>query len=684
MAGNDKINILVVDDLPERLMVYRAVLDELGENIITAGSGSEALKQVLRHEFAVILLDVNMPEMDGFETAALIRRRKKSALTPIIFVSAYPDELYTARGYATGAVDFIPSPVPPEILRTKVKVFVDLFRMREQIVRQADERIALVEERARRQAAEAASEAKSRFLANISHELRTPMNAILGMVDLTLQRTTEPAARDFLETAKESADLLLALLNDLLDCAKIESGKLELEAAPFSLRRVLEQTTRVLAVRARLKGVAFSCDIPDEVPDAVTGDPLRLQQILLNLVGNGIKFTEKGEVALSARVESRSAEEACLEFAVRDTGIGIPESELDRIFQPFTQADASTTRRFGGTGLGLTISSSLIGMMGGRIRVESRPERGSTFYFTVRLPLAEELPAEPEAAPEISDRAMSSLRILLVEDNPANQKFGAYILKDRGHTVDIAENGRHALSMTQRNPYDVILMDVEMPGMDGLETTANIRAARENGEKRVPIIAMTAHAMRGDRERCLKAGMDGYLSKPIDGREMIALIERLAAGSAPGDSPRAASLEPANPVDNAVFDIQLAIKRCYNNRDMLREMVHHFFDDTDSLFPKMHSAMQDGDLVELGRLVHRLKGAVVYLGATQATEAALRVERFLRSESQTNELAVAVNALERECEILKEVMAVHRSAGYSQQERKSFATPSLDLKRKQR
>ena len=304
------------------------------------------------------------------------------------------------------------------------------------------------------------------------------MNAILGMVDLALPKQVDPTARDFLQTAKESADLLLALLNDLLDSAKIEWRKLELDLAPFSLRHLLDQTTQVLAVRASEKGISFSCRIPSGVPDGLVGDQVRLRQVLLNLAWNGIKFTETGEVTVSVRVESQDAQEVRLEFAMQDTGIGIPRCELERVFQPFAQADSSTARRFGGTGLGLAICSSLVDMMGGRIWVESEPGHGSTFYFTLRLPLANELPPEPKTTPEVSAIAASVLRILLVEDNPANQKLAAYILQDRGHAVEIAGDGQQAISMVQRNDYDVILMDVQMPGMDGLETTAAIRAAR--------------------------------------------------------------------------------------------------------------------------------------------------------------------------------------------------------------
>ncbi len=508
-------------------------------------------------------------------------------------------------------------------------------------------------------AAEAANEAKSRFLANISHELRTPMNAILGMVDLALPKQVDPTAADFLKTAKESADLLLVLLNDLLDCAKIESGKLELEAAPFSLRDVLDQVTRVLTVRASEKGIGFSCRISPEVPDALVGDHVRLRQILLNLGGNGIKFTERGEVAVTVSAESQDAEQVCLGFAVRDTGIGISQSELERLFQPFAQADPSTTRRFGGTGLGLSIASSLVGMMGGRISVESEPGHGSTFHFTVRLPLAKE-PAPASRGSRAFLRCTSTLRILLVEDNPANQKLATFILKDRGHTVDIAGDGQQGLSMAQQNQYDVILMDVQMPVMDGLEATKAIRAW-EDGRSRVPIIAVTAHAMKEDRERCLAAGMDGYVSKPIDAREMFALLERLAAGAAPPAS-QPIPVEPAIGSAVTVFDPALALKRCLGSQKLLGEMVQCFYEEVDRLFPQMKTALQRGDWTEVGRLGHRLKGTVVYLGAEPAAEAAQRLGYFSQNPGERAEVEAAVKALEQECERLKAVLAGHESS----------------------
>ncbi len=516
--------------------------------------------------------------------------------------------------------------------------------------------------------AEKANEAKGRFLAYVSHDLRTPMNSILGMVDLALERTTEPTARSFLQTAKESADLLLALLNDLLDTARIEAGKLELETTPFSLRRVLDQTTRVLSMRASQKGISFSCCIPPEVPDSLVGDQVRLRQILLNLVGNAIKFTEQGEVAVSVRIKSQSEGEASLEFAVLDTGVGIPHSDVERIFQRFAQANSPAPRRSVGTGLGLYICSNLATMMGGRIWVESEPAKGSTFYFTVQLPLARELSAEPEPPADVSAKAISVLRILLADDNPANRRLAAYVLQERGHAVEVAESGREAFRMAQENDYDAILMDVEMPDMNGLEATVAIRAD-ERGRRRVPIIAMTAYAMMRDREQCLEAGMDGYLSKPIDRCEMIALVETLAASKATrAEVPKSAVAAVATSAPNVaeslmaeinVFDPQEAMKRCFGRQQGFQIMVDTFFKDVEKLLPQMCAALRNGDVVAVGELGHRLKGTLIYLGAKQATEAALRVEQLARSSSASDaEETVAV--LERECEALKKVLIAYQ------------------------
>ncbi len=503
--------------------------------------------------------------------------------------------------------------------------------------------------------AERANQAKSRLLAYVSHDLRTPANAILGLVDLALARTTDATGRDFLQTAKDSADVLLTLLNDLVDSGRIEAGNLELEAVPFSLHRVLDRAARVLSVRASQKGVVFSCDVAADVPDWLVGDQIRLRQILLNLVENGIKFTKDGTVTLGVRVHSLDADEAGLAFAVGTMGPGIRPTDLAGAFQEFRTADPSTVRRFKGNGLGLAVAASLVSAMNGRIWVDSPIPHGAAFHFTIRLPRAKELPIQSESSREASAGRTSTLRILLVEDNPAHQKFVAYVLRDRGHTVEIAGNGLQALRLAEENRYDAILMDVEMPGMDGLEVTAAIRA-REQQETHVPIIAITAHAMKGDRQRCCDAGMDGYLSKPIDVRQMTALVEELAGvSSAPAEAGAATSVprsEKTSVADLDVFDEAAAIRLCFGRQEMFQTMVRSFFDDVDKLLPEMRAALARGDLTRLGELGHRLKGTVAYLGARRATAAALRVEQLGRQGGRASDAEEVVDLLYSECDAL--------------------------------
>ena len=408
--------------------------------------------------------------------------------------------------------------------------------LQREVLRCANRR--LEEEVTERQRAEAAAlaanRAKSEFLANMSHDIRTPMTGVLGMIDLVLSAKLSLRQAEYLGMARSSADSVLSLLNDILDFSKIEAGRLDIAAVPFSVRQWVNEVTRMFDVQVHQKGLDFITEVGPDVPDALIGDTLRLRQVLVNLVGNAVKFTDSGHISVRVGLEAQTSSDVVILVQVTDSGIGISPEKHRMIFDPFSQADGSAARKCSGTGLGLAISAHLVQLMGGRIGVTSALGRGSTFSFSVRLARAA---AEASAQlaqgsrPEAAERApvgppKHSLRILVAEDNVVNQKLVAEVLKRRGHQVSVVGNGREAVDAVNESTFDVVLMDVQMPVMDGFAATGAIRQTDRDAIQRTPIMAMTANAMKGDQQKCIQAGMDGYLSKPIDFADLIEIVEK--------------------------------------------------------------------------------------------------------------------------------------------------------------
>ena len=610
--------VLVVDDNLVNLHTSTSILEGAGYTVITGINSDEALEMTNNQSPDIILLDVMMPGMDGFSLCRKLKKDPKFSNIPIIFLTSLSQKEDIIEGFNAGGNDYITKPFNQQELLARVRNHLHMYDV-------------LLENKRLSELSEAASRSKTEFLASMSHEIRTPLNSIIGMAEVLSGTELTPEQHKYVQISRSAGESLLEIINDILDLSKIEAGRTELEAIDFHLPSMLDSVVSILSVRAAEQNTRLSINIKKGVPEGISCDPTRLRQILINLVGNGLKFTKNGTVEISVALDSQQK----LLFAIKDSGIGIPKDKQELVFESFTQADSVTTRKYGGTGLGLTICQKLTALMNGKIWLKSTPGLGSTFFFTCSFLPAQSnpLPVTEKTPPTNICKILPKAHILLVDDNEDNRNLLCLYLQDTPFTYETVTNGKEAVEMFKTSAFDLICMDIEMPIMDGYEASRQIRQwEQDHNLPATPIIALTAHAFVRFKKKCMAAGCSDYLTKPV---RRDTLIHTIAAHLQSGQTTdKKEGVKLVNKAPSVVLDPNI------------KKLIPRFLANKRDDAKKLIETIQSGDMTALQSQAHTIKGTSWMYGFQELGDICLELEQAAKKTdmNRAHQLAIQVTS----------------------------------------